>query len=188
MREAKCCGIVLVGQQYAYMEHLGTPPPWNKNVLVAGAFWVENVHQMSFASTQMKCYSAPAENEKSGVWAKQGQKMKEVLLKFDIPFSIESYLDLRSHKDPQKVYPRKSDIESQNHPFGNKENHFNVFSWLLLLICSSFGKGLLVIQVANVSSSPSAQLAFGMMPMFLLRENTFSPMSPMSSPPHWPPR
>lgn len=44
--------------------------------------------------------------------------MKEVLLKFDIPFSIEACLDLRSHKDPHKVNPRKSDIEPQNHPFG----------------------------------------------------------------------
>lgn len=92
-----------------------------KKLLVAGAFgWrtSENVNQMSFASTQMKCYSAPTENEKSGVRAKQGQKMKEALLKFDIPFSIESCLDLRSHKDPHKVYPRKSHIESQNHHYG----------------------------------------------------------------------
>ena len=27
------------------------------------SFWVENVHQMSFASTQMECYSALAETK-----------------------------------------------------------------------------------------------------------------------------
>ena len=162
-----CPGI---WQNYWWLELLGGERPSN-------VFCIDTNEMLQCPD------SAPTENEKSGVWAKQGQKMKEALLKYDIPFSIESCLDWRSHKDPHKVNPRKSDIEPQNHPFGNKENHFKVFTWLLLLICSSFGKGLLVIQAAHVSSSPSAHLDFLMMPMFLARENRFSPMP---SPPHWP--